>query len=380
MAALSVSRRNFVASLGSAVALTAFGAAAVASVACASEHVSITPSPDKYTWYVKDYRGLNAAAIGYTSLGGDRMDSYGAGHLELIYVASDGSYIDYLDEEELKNYKVFAQNLAPNTEMKFTFMTDSQGNEYDNLVGFQTVEQIVLAVCRVGETPGDPVCMTAIEPSIDKHYVYVRDYVGRNLASCGYTSLGGEYRDSYAGGSIELVLTAEDGSYIDPTDTETMKNYVVTWQGVEPNTQIAFTYMTDSEGNEYDNLIQSASIEAVDLYVAPVAASGGASAEGASGESGEVSAELKELLDSYESFMNDYCDFMLYYVPAVTAGDTAVLADSLAEYAGMVAQQVKWVAKVQEVDQEALPVADLNYYAEVTARVSQRLAEVVAAL
>ena len=40
---------------------------------------AINASPDKYTWYIQDYVGRNAAGFGYTSLGGDRMDHYGAG-------------------------------------------------------------------------------------------------------------------------------------------------------------------------------------------------------------------------------------------------------------------------------------------------------------
>lgn len=66
------------------------------------EPVMINPSPDKYTWYIKDYAGKNIASFGYTSLGGDRRDSYGATSLALILVMEDGSYIDIEDENLLK--------------------------------------------------------------------------------------------------------------------------------------------------------------------------------------------------------------------------------------------------------------------------------------
>ena len=38
------------------------------------ETITIKDSPDKYTWYIKNYVGKNCASIGYTSMGGDRMD------------------------------------------------------------------------------------------------------------------------------------------------------------------------------------------------------------------------------------------------------------------------------------------------------------------
>ena len=60
--------------------------------------VAVNPSPDRYTWYIQDYVGRNAAGFGYTSLGGDRLEKYGAGYLEFIFVTEDGMYIDIEDE------------------------------------------------------------------------------------------------------------------------------------------------------------------------------------------------------------------------------------------------------------------------------------------
>ena len=57
------------------------------------ESITIKNSPDKYTWYIKNYVGKNCASIGYTSMGGDRMDHYGAGYIELVMVTPDGAYI-----------------------------------------------------------------------------------------------------------------------------------------------------------------------------------------------------------------------------------------------------------------------------------------------
>lgn len=121
------------------------------SIASASDDVAINPSPDKYTWYIKDYVGKNLASFGYTSLSNDRMDSYGAGYIKLVLNAEDGSYVDYENEEELQKYVVISQNIAPNSEMKYTFQTDSDGKEYDNLVASQTYEEIELTVKKIAD-------------------------------------------------------------------------------------------------------------------------------------------------------------------------------------------------------------------------------------
>ena len=93
------------------------------------ESITIKDSPDKYTWYIKNYVGKNCASIGYTSMSGDRMDHYGAGYIELVMVTPDGAYIDIETDDNLKQYVVTAQSYAPNTELKYVFDTDEDGNE-----------------------------------------------------------------------------------------------------------------------------------------------------------------------------------------------------------------------------------------------------------
>ena len=80
------------------------------------ESITIKDSPDKYTWYIKNYVGKNCASIGYTSMSGDRMDHYGAGYIELVMVTPDGAYIDIETDDNLKQYVVTAQSYAPDTE------------------------------------------------------------------------------------------------------------------------------------------------------------------------------------------------------------------------------------------------------------------------
>ena len=83
----------------------------------AAEAVQIKQSPDKYTWYVKNYVGMNAGNAGYTGLDTNRYDRYGAGALRLVFVAGDGTFVDPENEDQLKEYVVIGQNLEPNTEV-----------------------------------------------------------------------------------------------------------------------------------------------------------------------------------------------------------------------------------------------------------------------
>lgn len=230
-----------------------------------SQSVSVKTSTDKYTQYVRNYVGQNAAAFGYSSLGGDRRDRYGGGNIPLVFVTEDGEYFDFTDEEALKDYVVYAQNEAPNTEFKMGFQTDSDGEEYDNLTSWVGLDEIVLNVKKVGAPDGSAKANTAITPG-DKYNRYVGDYVGRNLASFGYTSLAGDRRVYVGGGNILLNITAEDGSWVDPNDEEALQDYVVTGQSVSPNTPVTVTFDTDSQGKEYDSLGQT-SIESINLTV-----------------------------------------------------------------------------------------------------------------
>ena len=120
-------------------------------------------------------------------MGGEWLDTYGAGRLKINYVTPQGTYIDLENKDDLKNYVVVAQNIAPNTEIKYEFQKDSHGNEYNNLVGFQSIEEIDLAVIGVGSNDS-AAQLVEIKPSEDRYNMYIKNYVGKNLASIGYYS------------------------------------------------------------------------------------------------------------------------------------------------------------------------------------------------
>lgn len=261
------------------------GAASGEQAAAASvEQVTINPSPDKYTWYIKSYVGMNAAAVGYTSGTGSRWDSYGVSGVKIVYVTPDGTYVNPADENSLKNYYVVAQNVPPNTELKYEFQKDSDGKEYENLTSWASIDEVVLSVNKVGDKSGETVDMTEIQVPTDHYTYYVRDYVGRNLAECGYISLSGKLTDQYGKAYVTFDITGDDGSYIEiPTDDGSatsasgsdaedqamnmLSQYVVVGQSMAPNTKGSLTLATNANGEEYSNLVSSQTIESIALTV-----------------------------------------------------------------------------------------------------------------
>ena len=96
--------------------------------------------------------------------------------------------------------------------------------------------------------------------------------------------------------------------------------------------------------------------------------------------SGEVTPEFKEMMDSYEAFMNQYCDFMVKYTDATSSGDSATLLAMTADYASLVQQELDWASKIDGVDESTLSPADDAYYLEVQGRVLKKLGETGASL
>lgn len=234
--------------------------------------VKIKSSDDPHIQYVKNYVGMNARQVGYTALDEMRHDRYGNGTLKIVFVTPDGSHIDLgsdendWDDSALQDWKVVSQNLEPNTEFTYTFTSDSDGED-TSLVSTQTVDEIVLSLAKVGSSTNKSADLTKINPATDKYTYFIKDYVGRNLADCGYLSIANTFNDSYGPTFITFDIVSEDGAYVDPTDSSALADYVVVSQNVAPNSELKLIYSTDSDGEEYSNLISSKSIDSVALTV-----------------------------------------------------------------------------------------------------------------
>ena len=87
-------------------------------------------------------------------------------------------------------------------------------------------------------------------------------------------------------------------------------------------------------------------------------------------QSGGVTPAVKEAMDSYESFMNKYCDFMEKYT--ADGAPTSMLTD----YLKMMSEYSETTKKLDDMDQSTWTDTDMQYYLEVMNRVNQRLASV----
>lgn len=80
--------------------------------------------------------------------------------------------------------------------------------------------------------------------------------------------------------------------------------------------------------------------------------------------------EFKEAMDSYETMMNEYCDFMEKYI--ASPSDLTLIAD----YAKYWETYTEAMEKLSAIENGEMNDAETKYYLEVTERVAQRLAKV----
>ena len=110
-----------------------------------------------------------------------------------------------------------------------------------------------------------------------------------------------------------------------------------------------------------------ASARAVEASSSKSAENVGTSEQMGQNDSGEVSSDLKEMLDSYEAFMDEYVEFMKTYQES---DDTMGMLSKYSEY---MQKYLDFAQKVEAVDTSNMSAADYAYYIEVTSRVSQKL-------
>lgn len=222
-----------------------------------------------------------------------------------------------------------------------------------------------------------------IKPSPDKYTWYIADYTGRNLAACGYTSMGGDFLDAYGAATVNLIIVTDNGTFVDPKDENALKNYVVTGQSIAPNTELKLVFDKDSKGNEYDNLVESQNIEEIELYVKQISfetqtteskvtekPTETTTAEATTAMVSGMRPEFKAAMDSYEAFMNEYVDFMKKY--SKNPGDLELLAD----YADYLSKYSEFVDDFEKWEDEEMNTAETAYYIDIQARVSKKLLEI----
>ena len=81
-----------------------------------------------------------------------------------------------------------------------------------------------------------------------------------------------------------------------------------------------------------------------------------------------VTPEFKEMLDSYETFMN-------HYVEIAKQAETSTDAQLLSEYGALLQEEADWLDKINAIDPNTLSAADSAYYVAVTGRVLVKVSE-----
>jgi len=85
-----------------------------------------------------------------------------------------------------------------------------------------------------------------------------------------------------------------------------------------------------------------------------------------------VSPDFKKTMDSYEKTMNEYVKFMKKYSESDNSLSMA------ADYAKYLKKYTDTMDKLDAIDEDSLSDADLEYYIEVSGRITSKLAEVTA--
>lgn len=85
-----------------------------------------------------------------------------------------------------------------------------------------------------------------------------------------------------------------------------------------------------------------------------------------------IRPEFKEVMDTYEAFFDEYCEFMKKYNSAEDS--TSMLLD----YTNYLTKYTEVMEKLDEISDEELSDAELLYYTEVMTRISQKLTEAAA--
>ena len=85
---------------------------------------------------------------------------------------------------------------------------------------------------------------------------------------------------------------------------------------------------------------------------------------------GEVDADFKKMMDSYEDFFDEYIEFMKKYE------NSDDVAGMLNDYADYMTKYADYMQKLNDVDTDNLSTADAAYYTKVQARIVKKLAEI----
>ena len=229
---------------------------------------TVKVSDDAHITYMKDYVGMNLANAAYEAMSGvirvQYMPDKLSGSIKVLVSTPDGKS---LSPDDMKNYYIVAQSIEPNSVISTSYSLDD--GEETKKVGHMTPSAIRFNVLPVGTEPTDEdLEITKINASEDTNVEYIRDYRGLNLGMIGESyGFDNGVREDYSGATVMVIPNSSDGSYIDLSDEENLKNYVVIGQDVAPNSKMSVTYDEDNKRADDQTLSMIyVSIVNVDFY------------------------------------------------------------------------------------------------------------------
>ena len=107
---------------------------------------TILPTLDRHLYHIRDYTGRNAGSFGEV-IGDKRIDRYGSGELRLSFTHEDGSFVESVSADYLKNYIVVKQDIEVNTELMLSY-SYIDGKE-SNFIRSQSIEEITLTIKKL---------------------------------------------------------------------------------------------------------------------------------------------------------------------------------------------------------------------------------------
>lgn len=130
---------------------------------------------------------------------------------------------------------------------------------------------------------------------------------------------------------------------------------------------------TEVETNENTSLTEQPEEEGLENSITPIEleeSQGVTDSENDIKTADDIRPEFKEALDGYEAFMNEYCEFMKNYM------ESDDIFSMTADYTKLMTEEIEWMEKMNNLEDEEMNSAELKYYTEVTMRVSQKLLEI----
>ncbi len=120
---------------------------------------------------------------------------------------------------------------------------------------------------RSVEAPSTKRAAPPVHVAADKYTGVVPNLLDQNVAQATYYALNESFRVQVGNGNLLVRLINPDGVLI---TEENAANYKIVSQDPAAGTTFEMTYALDSDGKEYDNLVDTQGIEEIVVNVEPI--------------------------------------------------------------------------------------------------------------